>query len=299
MRRHIIYILLCLLPTHLMAHDYGSLPTHALAVWGSAGYVRLDNHASETQPIGGAGAGIGIGYELGRMHQGFLFQTGVSLSPQFSKMGYTAFIDERLMYDTEGTKHTVYFRFDNTQERDVLVNANLHLLMGYRWRNGWYLLGGPKVVYDIYANGTTTTDVTTSARYDGLIGDDGNGSFSDMPNHFLQTVTREHTQSLERNPYVGLSLECGYTFKRTKLLAPSKADYATWRLAFFCEYGWRVNGSANGCDVIVNQGIHSAYQPVVSNYLYRGQDAVTQLSFGLKVTYLIEYKSASPCMLCQ
>ncbi len=301
MRKQLIYILLCLLPMQLRAHDYAALPTHAFVVWGNAGYLHLNNHSPMVTTLGGGAAEIGVGYELGRIRQGWLCQIGASIAPKVSKMQHTAFTDEKQMYDTEMQEHTAYFTFDNIQQKDVFVHANLHLLLGYKWRKGFYMMAGPKLGCVLYGEGHTTSLVTTTARYDGLIGNDGNGHFADMPNHFLHTVPRQYTQTLPSNPYIGLSVECGYAFRQKQSKAPAGADYANWRIALYGEVGSHRNRATHPAPLITNDErlTPNAYQPAVSNFLFYDQRHITQFAVGLKITYLLEYKSNHPCLLCR
>ncbi len=302
MKRYIVLLLTLTTLCPIRAQHWGAT-THALALWAKAGYNRFDNTLSETHTQGGWGFDIGVGYEFGHDPEGFLLQTGLSISPRSSTTFYTSELNEiKNMLDTEGNPYLGYFNFHDIHEKDVYVNISCNLLLGYEWRNRVHIICGPKFAYALYGEGITDCLVTTSARYDGIIGEDGNGLLTNMPNHHMKTTPRSITQPIYRNPYVGGIIEIGYSLfeKHTithQLIKRARRDFHnSLRISAFCEYGCYINThDASTQPFVIDQITDKGYEPLVGNFLYNGQKAITSLSCGLKLTYLIHHKDY-PCM---
>ncbi len=301
MKNKLILIFFLCLSSAVFAQNYHTSAAHNLAIWTSGEYARFDNYLEQAQVFGGAAIEIGVGYEYNTKPEGLLLQTGIGLSYQTSALTYMPFKEREYMKDTEGIAHIAKFDFRNIHESDTYYTANVDFLMGYKWRNSMYFLGGPKVAFPIVGHGITTSMVTTTARYDGLIGEDGNGLFTDMPNHYLTTNLRTHTQKLAYNPYVGMFLECGYMLWDKKVIQGNiHMDYHTLRIACFCEFGWHINTSNASSDLVVNQAEYPVYQPAAANYLYANNRLgyITSLCCGIKITYLLGNKSRI-CIHCE
>ncbi len=300
MKKIVIILLLMLNAVFVYSQKYHSEKTNALVFWGSGGYNRFDNTLNETKTLGGGGGEIGIGYEFGTSSSGFLFQTGISASYLSSSMLFTSEITEnKRMYDTERNEHIAYFNFHNISEKDNYLNLNYTLLFGYQSYNGFYVLGGPKVAYAVAGAGTTTCEVTRKSRYDGLVGEDGNGLLSGMPNHDMDNVQRKHKQEINNNPYIGLSVECGYTKLIRHINNNARTDYHSLRIACFCDFGGYINTNrSSNTSLIINQANDGQYQPTIANYLYSNQSFLTGLFCGIKFTYLLQWTSPV-CVICQ
>ncbi len=302
MRKIILSLLVVLSTVSLYSQKYFSTKTHGLAVYGRGGYNAFFNTLDDTRTLGGGCGEIGLGYELGTLTSGFMLHTGVGVSISNSTMTYKSDItDRRLMYDTEGVEHIAHFTFYDVHERDMYVNINYVLLLGHRWQNGGYFMLGPKIGYALYGNGETTTKVNRRSQYDGLIGDDGDGMLSDMPNHYMDNSVRTYEEGLPKNLYMGLFMECGYSISKRREVNiyenMSQAIYRSIRFAFFCEVGGYVNGSSTNSPFMINQGTNGQYHPTIGNSLYRDQSFITAFSCGMKLTYAIQYKKLI-CATC-
>ncbi len=301
MKKIVIILLLMLNAFTIYSQRYHSSQTNALVVFGSGGYSLFENTLLETTAFGGSGGEIGIGYELGTTGSSFLFQTNLSASYLSSSMILTSDVAEtKRMYDTERNEHTAYYDFHNISETDSYLQLNYTLLFGYKWRNGMYFLTGPKIAYALTGEGQTSCEVRRTARYDGLIGEDGNGFLSNMPNHYLNNVERTYRQKLNPNPYVGLSAEVGYSIFKNLTVNNSRirTDYNSLRIALFCDLGGYININNSTNTLIVNQATDGSYQPTIANFLYREQSFLPTLFCGVKFTYVLEW-IAPVCVICE
>ncbi len=292
----------------LCAQEHATTYTHAFATWLSGGYSRFERFAGDTRTIGGPAAAVGLGYEYGKETEGFILQTGVSLSPQISNMKYLPTLTtEQQMLDTEGTEHTAIFTVHDGREKDFYLNANLSVLFGYQWDNGWHLLFGPQAAYTLMGNSSTTCKVTTANRYEGIIGEDGNGLLSNMPNHQMTTVSRTTgIQPISSNPYyVGGVFEVGYNLlknynERLRLRGKNDPDsYHTLRISVFGECGCYINPDATAqttpTTLLIDQ--HPAanrYEPLLNKFLYYEQSHTVSMFYGIKFTYLF-HRRAKEC----
>ncbi len=281
-----------------------SAKTHGLAIWARGGYSNFLATLDDTQPLGCAGGEFGLGFEMGSTTTGFILQTGVGMSVLSSTLRLkTDLTEDRQMYDTEGAQHTAHFLFHNTREIDTYVNMHYVLLLGRHFENGSYFLLGPKVGYALSGNGKTTTEVIRQSRYDGIIGGDGDGLLSDMPNHFMDTVQRKHEHGINKNLHLALSFECGYAFKMPREVimedVKSQAAYRSLKLAAFVEFGGYINTKlSNSSVVIVNKATQpGAYEPAIGNLLYRDKTFLPTLFCGVKLTYVIQYQKIV-CATC-
>ncbi len=309
MRKIILSLLVAFSTLSIYAQNYYTAKTHGIVFHGRGGYSQFRNRMPDTQSLGGAGVDLGIGYEYGTYSAGFLMQTGFSASFLSSSTFYLEELtDSKQMYDTEGIEHTAYFTFDDIREFDSYVTVNYNLLFGYQGRKGGYILVGPKVGYSLLGLGKTTTSVTQDSRYDGLIGGDGDGLLSDIPNHDIGTVERVHKQPIHKNLHAALSAEFGFSFSKRKEFdfeeegyVPNKrrAEHTTFRFGFFCEVGGFINThGADNSSLIVNNGTNGRYQPTIGNYLYREHTPfLLTIGGGIKLTYVIQY-SPAVCVRC-
>ncbi len=286
------------------AQIYLTSAMHSFLVSCSGGYNRFDNFLDETDVVGGGLIEFEVGYSWGQRPLGMMFQTGISLSLQNSGMAYTAGVsDHKLMFDTEGNVHTANYYFNHINQKDTYVNLNCNFLLGYKWYNNIYFLVGPKVGYAVAGWGKTSCIVTRTSNYDGLIGEDNNGLFSNMPNHFMRDESRKHNQEIAKNPYVGLFLESGYYLLDDKFISRQKnrrsnANFIALRMSVFAEYGGYLQDySEEEPQLIVDQSETLYYKPAIANFLYYNSRFITSFSCGVKFTFTMEYKSRI-CRTC-
>lgn len=304
----LFWLMVCLARVCAQSFDH----THNLVAWGNVGYDRVSNKSLETFSPGGMGTDVGLGYEF--HYKKFILQTGLDLQGLFSVMQYKDISHVVPMLDTEGRPFDGIFEMQNNREHQTLNNITIPLLLGFSYYDVYFLAGG-KFQFNFNNRISTSSDVTSKARYNNIIGSDGGGLLTDMPNHDLKTVNQTVEGSLDLSPIYALSFEVGKKFTPPvrKKAGTARREYYRqqkesenrfkkqtfsrhyYRLAFFCDYGFTSLKENNQPGMIINTATQPrAYSPALNHMLYSEKDA-RLLYAGLKFTILFEFPSKYPC----
>ena len=283
-------IVLLLLVVALTAVAQININKSYFLIWCSGGYDKLSNDAPETRALGGAGLTLGSGYEF--HFKNILFQTGVELSSYSSKMILKDTLLVVPMVDTEGNPYTGHFRFRNTNDWQNVINISLPLMVGYESPNGFYCLGGGKLKLNLIANSIASTNVTSTAYYKALIGDNNDGILGDMPNHGLDSETRIVRSSFNLNTIFSATVETGYTFNNNPREFSNK-NKPRVRLSIFYDFGFALlkKNDVNS-NIFVNISNKAEYLPAIHGFLLNNINSNTfNLGvIGIKATILFETK---------
>jgi hypothetical protein len=284
--------------------------SHNLAVWSNVGYSRFSIDAPEASVPGRFGANIGLGYEF--HYKRFILQSGVDIQRISSTTTYDNIQQIVPMRDTEGRLFDGIFDFKNNTERQTFNNVAIPLLAGFSFYDMYFLVGG-KFQYNFNSNVVTSSNVVSSARYDMIIGSDGDGLIHDMPNHGLTTVRRTIKSNLELSPiYYAISLEIGKKIEPSSFRignAQTRSRYSRYtqsrnprifgqhyyRIALFCDYGFASLKGKTSQDIIVNTATQQkAYAPTLNHIVYSTKNLQT-LYIGVKFTLLFEFIDKYSC----
>lgn len=264
--------------------------TNNFLIWGSGGYSRINNNAFSTKASGNAGMSIGSGYEM--YFKNFLLKTGIELSHYSSKMSLNDTLLVVPMIDTEGILFNGSFTFKNTVDFQKITNVGIPIMLGYESPNGLYVAIGGKILFNITGRSKTTTDVTSTANYDNLIGDNNNGNLSNMPNHGLTNDLRSVNTSFQLHTILSGSFEAGYTFRNNTEISAVK-DKPKIRLSLFYDYGFTpVNRNDQIDNIFTNTSKTDGYSPGIQSFLLHDikSKKLNILYIGLKVTILFGIK---------
>jgi hypothetical protein len=267
-----------------------SVNSNSFLIWGSGGYSKISNNVPATTAIGNAGMAIGAGYEL--HFKNFLIQTGVEVSYYTSKMSLIDTLLVMPMIDTEGTLFSGHFAFQQTSDMQKIANIGIPLMLGYETPDGLYFAIGGKVMLNVIGSSHTSTNVTSTAYYSDLIGDNSDGILSNMPNHELNSEMRTVNSSLKLHTIFTGSVEAGYTFGK------NPDDYSIKnkpkiRLSMCCDYGFApVTSNDRINNLFVNISTTEEIVPTIRGYLLNSlqSNRLNVLYVGLKVTVLFGLK---------
>jgi len=296
----IFMMLPMLLAQTLSAQHCHRCDRNSFALWTDVGYSSIMNHSPETQALGGFGGAIGIGYEF-IARRGFLLRTGLELSLYNSLMRRSDTLHVVPMRDTQDRLFEGRFHFENIHSRQQIANVGPSLMVGMQSANNFYCLVGGKVKFNIHGAERTRTDVTKTAFYDFLVGDNHDGILSNMPNHGLTTERRFHDSPLRINPLFIGSIESGYVFylggsRFTR--NPRNPGNTRMRLSVFCDYGFSpVSASATNYDLIINKSHTSQYIPHITGFLHHDvrSNFFNTLFAGVRLTILFGIPPKFPC----
>ncbi|MGN0186269.1 MAG: hypothetical protein ACI392_00785 [Paludibacteraceae bacterium] len=234
-------------------------------------YANLLHSIAQTMSVGGAGGGLGFGYE----YQRHSFFASIGLSFDY------AFADTRLSPGTlshegtgsQGKPCTYYYRFDDAVSRTQYGYMRIPVMFGGKWR-AVYAQAGIKAGINCVASTTASAHYEVSALYPTAI-----GAFSDMPNHGLTAQTIESDGKLSLGMDLAASVEIGANMEHKK---------ATYRIGVFVDYGFvNVNRSASNRPLF---SILPSVPDVEMSPLFVSSDAkdkaVNPLSVGIRFTVL-------------
>jgi len=258
---------------------------NSFALWGSGGYNNFLSGVEKVSTIGGAGVNIGLGYEF--QSGGFLMQVGGEFQHYTSNMKMAEFTEIIPMLNTEGKYYDGTFIFDKNQDRQTMGNAAAVLKLGFVTPSNFYMLFGGKYAYNIYGSTKTYTNVTSKGYNDNLIGDDDNGTFSDMPNHGYYTIKRSFNEKLAFQPTIFGSIEAG--------LQIGKRNYfgVVYRFALFFDFGITALTAKPllGQSKIIDISQTEEFQPALRPFFYNETTQRIQVIFtGIKFTVLFGKK---------
>lgn len=218
---------------------------HAIGVWGYAGYSSLFQNVGSNdftaKSIGGAGGGVGIGYQMQYKH--FLLNTGLEYEHYNSLTRFYGANDEAF---TKTFKMMPYpsmdytYRFDDFSDKSAVGYLQLPVLAGGEWGR-WYFLAGPKLGLNVLGQSSTSAYMTTSIVDNELI-----VPLTDMMNHAL--VNNQFEQGRKEKMSYGFDLTLAAEFgiyldewihKKTDDKKKERTfwDNLRYRVGIFADYG--------------------------------------------------------------
>lgn len=281
-------IMICLFP-YLKSQTKSS----KFIVWTSAGSSRIMNAVTGVNVLNSVGTSFGGGYELHYNH--FLFQTGVEVISIKSKMTMSDTIYSTRMTDTEGVSYKGLFTFNDISDKQRMINLGIPVLFGYSSPvTGFYFLTGGKVLFNLYGSSSTFSLVTTQAIYDNIIGEDGAGLLTEMPNHGLSTESRTIKNSFKFNTAYAGTFEVGYSLqKHTR-----KDEDNHLRIALFCDYGiFSISANQKTDQLFVNSALTGEFKPTIGSLIFNNisTNRITTLYLGLKLYYIFNLVPENDC----
>ncbi len=272
------------------AFPLSSQVVNSFALWLSGGYNNLVAKRQDVVYVGNIGTSLGLGYDL-RLG-GFLFQIGGEMQHYTSNAVLGNFTETIPMVNTEGIAYNGIFTFNGNTDRQTMGNAAAVIKLGFITPNSFYMLFGAKYGYNLYGNTTTSTNVTSKGQYDHIIGEDGQGTLSDMPNHGYYSARRSYAEKIEFEPSIYGSVEAGLQFSDNTFLG------AVPRLAFVFDLGLTglKNYPAVGTSPIKDISTNEEFQPALRTFFFDpAVSRITSIFAGVKLTLLWGSERTSYC----
>ena len=237
---------------------------------------------------GGAGAGIGIGYEL--RHKGFWLATSVDVQYGVSTMKTDGYSIDREMIDTQG-KH-VNFHYDVQSYSDTQHDLRLGIpvILGF-YTNGFYGGAGARFSLAPYTATTPSIHYKTTGGYERYIDD-----FENMPNHFYTEYTIDGKSKVSIKPQFSVVAELGYDILNKERMS-NYARCSVLKIAVFAEYG--INSCITGVPHEEDTYEVDKVNPTILNpsSFYANKDMrnarIVPLFVGVKVVYMFRIKTAN------
>lgn len=264
---------------------------NSFAMWLSGGYNNFLASRQDVAYVGNMGVALGLGYDL-RL-SGFLFQLGGELQHYTSNARLSNFTEIIPMKNTEGISYNGLFAFERNIDRQTMGNATAVLKLGFIASNDFYMLFGAKYGLNLYGSTTTFTNITSKGQYDHIIGEDEEGTLSDMPNHGYYSIRRSYSEMLDYEPSVYGSIEAGMQFSDNTFLG------AIPRFAFVFDIG--LTGLKNypaveGVSIIKDISTTEEFQPALRTFFFNPADSrITSMFAGVKFTLLWGSEQTSYC----
>lgn len=265
---------------------------HNLVVWASGGYGSIMNDAADASAVGGGAVSLCAGYELHWQH--FMLQLGAELSYTNSRMNRVDTLITQPLVDSQGSPYTSLSTLRNSYSLQSLINAAVPVMVGYKMDNGFYGLMGAKFLVNLVGSSNTYTTVTTEAQYPNIIGNN-NGVIGNMPNHGLDTQTRNTKNTFILNPGFAVSLELGMPINFNSRSYIKKGT-TVFRLALFCDYAmYTFNTAYKANTLLLNTSTTTAYLPALNGFLFHNTTTSTINTFvaGVKLTAVFGKKSST------
>lgn len=296
MKRYILYIvcLLLYLPCTAQVKSYVSL-------WSEVAESSLMTKLDKSAISGGAGFGIGAGYEMSVNR--FILSTGLQID-----VSHTVFrvpdTESKLsgVYDDEGD--LLNYVFLQTNRKDAYTNLSFQLpVMIGTHVNNFYFLAGAKLSISVLGRSNAKAQISSAGDYDKFIDD-----FTDMPEHLYYSGMPVTTKSsVSFRPDVMPSVELGYVFgeysSEKGFDVPKYKNM--YRIAVFADYG------------LLNRVSRGTKQSIVLPETFNTEDMssgvkitdilstneitadVHGLTIGIKFTALIGLKEKKACVICR
>ncbi len=281
-------IIICLSP-----YLQSQTKSNKFVVWTVGGLSRIMNTASNINVVNNSGTSFGAGYELHYNH--FIFQTGVEVLSNKSKMTISDTIFSTRMTDTEGDSYDGLFSFKDICDKQRMINLGIPLLFGYSSKvSGFYFLTGGKVQLNLYGRSSTHSLVTTQAIYDKIIGEDGCGLISNMPNHGLSTENRIVKNSFKLNTAYAGTFEVGYSLQ--KIARKDVANHL--RIALLYDFGiFTINANQKTNQLVVNTELTGEFKPTIGSLIFNNisTNRIATLYFGIKLYYIFNLVPENDC----
>lgn len=150
-----------------------------ITFWGGVGYSALAHSIEDSRLIGGFGAQLGIGYEFDMKN--LLLHTGLELQYIGSRTDLSnpthANID--FNYTPMGSHPLTYhYRFSTWQEQQDALLLNIPLLVGYRFADYWYVMGGLRLGAAVMGKAKVNADCAISYSDPHMIGEITHGHYA-------------------------------------------------------------------------------------------------------------------------
>ncbi|MCL2329585.1 MAG: OmpA family protein [Bacteroidetes bacterium] len=291
MRKHALA--LCLLLITSSAFAQSNLTRHYLGGWLFTGYSAMFHDIDNTSVIGGGGVGIGGGYQLRK--GAFLFKTGVEFEFINSATNVTGLDGQVLILDTEGDEGMFHYQFHKFRDKQNYGIVNLPILFGAQFPafgTNLYFLAGGKVGAAVLGTYGSSGSMKTWGVYHRFIGENNDGVFINMPNHYFHEKHKFRGNSGSSDlGFSGIlnamaSLEVGielnpYIFTKAKQETEKQVDRAAARgargarpqpefkreeprvrVALFADYGLMNinNNPLKGGDILIRPSVGQEHQ---------------------------------------
>lgn len=270
---------------------------HRLGFWGQAGYSAIFPSAfpfdADQQTgfnpyaIGGAGGGVGLGYQL--RYKRFLFTTGAELQFYNSYTGIAG-IDKGPLLRTYDVKQyplmTYTYSYADMHDQWTAGYVQLPLLFGMEL-DKWYWQAGAKIGVNVMGSSILNSSLSTSIQDLELIDD-----LQDMYTHALVSgyAIPEHSQSLKFGINTAVAAEIGLNLEQWIQPKPKKqsgrptkmqqaAKNFRYRIALFAEYGvLNIQSGANIAAAATND-MPADFSPVVGQQMATPEDLYQKVNY--------------------
>ena len=230
--------------------------THAIGVWGMAGYSAMfqnireadDGTGFSAKTLGGFGGGAGLGYQL--RYNNFLFNTGVEFEMYNSDTKlYSPSVSDDLLARTYSVDEYPTMSYDYRFKMNDKWSGGfvqIPLLFGGEWGR-WYFLAGPKVGIGVLGKSKVSSVLST-----GLSDVELPDKIFDIGSHSVVTDKDMgvSASTLKYNVNLGLAAEAGIYLdewlqpkpKKTKERGKQKQEdnffsHLRYRLGVYADYG--------------------------------------------------------------
>jgi outer membrane protein OmpA-like peptidoglycan-associated protein len=277
-RKHTLALVLSMLFTTVA---FAQRPKHYLGGWLFAGYSAMFHNIDNTSVLGGAGAGIGGGYQFKKGL--FILNTGLEFELINSSTKISNLEGQCLISDTEGDE--AVFNYDalkyNSKHRLGLLNVPILAGMQFEGEYNFYFLLGAKVGMPVLGTYGGRGSIKTSGIYERFI-----ERFENITTHYyhMEHKFKGIGGKTDFSPInVMASAEFGielnkYIFKAAKQSAEKSVkkskntkEEPRIRVAVFADYGLLNinNNQPSGTDVLVLKSSEDWFTPggVIKNKL--------------------------------
>lgn len=210
---------------------------HYISVSLSGGYTKdfaagaiVSGQRIPVAALGNGGTHLGLGY--GYQNNSFWLSLGIEGQLLLGTHTLNNMGDIHIpIYDTQGKLVQMNYHINQHREEELKAFVNVPLMFGYCHLNGFYVGGGIKVGYGVYASDNVRINYETSATYSNYVDD-----FSDMPNHYYGHYETTNKEKIPVTFHGAFVAEIGYDILSNTQLS-SNAACRILRLGLFAEYG--------------------------------------------------------------
>lgn len=210
--RTYIFLSLWLVSLSLIAAPAGQQPSanrHYITVWGGVGYSNMLHSITDSKAVGGIGGEIGLGFEYDRRN--LLLHTGVEFQYLTSLTRLTEMPEQTIPFAyTPLAGHTLdyHYRFSSVSDRERTALVNVPLLIGYRFADDYFVMGGVRIGMSVLARSKTLSDVHIS------FSDEAIPAVIDNVGHFTGDYSAEQSGKLTFGLNIAPSIELGMYLDR-------------------------------------------------------------------------------------
>ena len=188
-----------------------------ITLWGGVGYSSMPHTIDGTNVPGGVGAEFGAGYEFD--YRKLLFHTGLEVQYLSSTMRFASPLqaDADFKYVPAGTTMTYHYRFPSWKDRQQAFLLNIPIMVGGRFADYWYAMGGVRVGVSLAHNARANADCDVTYSDEQMIGE-----MSDA--HYAGSYMLTSSEKLAMGINVAPSAEIGLYLDRW--VFPEKQEQA-------------------------------------------------------------------------